>query len=549
MDTGRSDLQVRPRDDGGFTIVEALVAVTILAIAIVLSVQPVMTALRGVSDARVITASENLAQAEIEMIRSLDYEQVGLPGRTPSGGLTESRDITVEGRRYVLDVDVQYAGSVTGLDVIPQGGDGVEGTWDPGVDYKIATVTVTADGRESDPVVMETIVAPTQVGQHEGIANARVLLDAHEPFAVSGEALPELQVQDSPTAPIESGMSATEQIWPAIPPGEYTVTVHDANGWIIHPDDVVVGLDVLTVVAGATVETTLRVYRPATIEMEVFDIETSDPIPDASLTLTLLTDDSSTAFLPGEYTIGNIMPDTYDVKITAPGYEDWTLGSVNVPGAYPDPVHEITAYMTPFESSTTTTSSSSSSTSTTSGGSSTTTSSTTTTTTTTLGRVPVEFVVVDNTGMVLAGADVDVTHSSDGPFSGVTNAFGKIVFNLLDGEDYTAVGSTDWGHSPDTDPVSVGGWIDALELGRPGGYGYMRLEGGADAEFGYKAPGADWVLMPSNHEGKASFVSVEGWHRVGKRCLANGEVYGVKWVYVNANENRSTSVSGWCPPS
>ena len=66
---------------------------TILAIGIVLSIRPVMTALQAVSDSRVISVSENLAQAEIEVIHSLNYDQVGLPGRTPDGSLVENREI------------------------------------------------------------------------------------------------------------------------------------------------------------------------------------------------------------------------------------------------------------------------------------------------------------------------------------------------------------------------------------------------------------------------------------------------------------------------
>ena len=77
--------------------------------------------------------------------------------------------------------------------------------------------------------------------------------------------------------------------------------------------------------------------------------------------------------------------------------------------------------------------------------------------------------MVDNRNMVVAGADVEVTHPSDGPFSGITDAFGRITFNLLDGEQYTAVGSTDWGHGPDSEPVDVGGSIDVLQLSRPSG--------------------------------------------------------------------------------
>ncbi|MEE9205542.1 MAG: hypothetical protein V3U50_01030 [Acidimicrobiia bacterium] len=156
--------------------------------------------------------------------------------------------------------------------------------------------------------------------------------------------------------------------------------------------------------------------------------------------------------------------------------------------------------------------------------------------------------MVDNRNMVVAGADVEVTHPSDGPFSGITDIFGRITFNLLDGEQYTAVGSTDWGHGPDSDPVDVGGSIDALELSRPSGKGTMTLSGGTDAEFLYRASSSNpWTVMPANFTDQASFVDFGGWFEVAKRCLGNGEVEGTKSVKIKSGENRSASISGWCP--
>jgi len=550
-----ADSRVRPRFDDGFTIVEALVAVTILALAIVVSIKPVMTALQAVSDSRVISVSENLAQAEIEVIHSLNYDQVGLPGRSPGGSLEEYREITVAGRRYVVDLDIQYAGSVTGLSVIPQGGDGVEGSFDFGVDYKVVKVSVTADGRESDPIVMETIIAPSRVGQHEGIANAKVNLAAHEPFAPSNFDLPKLKIHAPPAAAIRSGLAADEQNWPAIAPGTYTVLIDDGNGWTIHPADVIAGLDQLVVTVGSIAETTLRVYRPATFELEVLDLYTLDPIADASLTLTNLDSGTPVAYAPGEYTITGLMPEAYGVEVTAPGYFDWTLVSLNIPAAYPDPNHALTAYLDPIGGSTTTTTGGSTTsttggtTTTTTGGTTTTTSGATTTTTTAPGiRTAVEFDVIDNRNMAVAGASVVITHPSDGPFSGVSDIYGRITFNLLDGEQYTAVGSTSWGHGPDTDTVDVGGSIDELKLTRPSGKGTMTLRGGTDAEFLFRSSDSNpWTVMPANYQGEASFVGDGGWFQVAKRCLGNGQVEGTTWVKIRSGRNRSTSVSGWCP--
>ena len=534
------DRRVRARFDDGFTIIEAMVAVTVLAIAIVVSIRPVVTALQAVSDSRVISVSENLAQAEIEVINSLSYEQVGLPGRSPEGSLDEYREITVAGHRYVLELDIQYAGSVTGLSVVPQGGDGVEGSFDFGVDYKTVKVTVTADGRESDPIVMETIVAPSRVGQHEGIANAKVNVAAHEPFAPSNFDLPKMMIHAPPAAEIRSGVAAEEQNWPAIPPATYTVLVDGGNGWIIHPADIIGGLDQLVVTVGSIAETTLRVYRPATLELEVLDLYTLDPLADASLTLTNLDSGTPVAYAPGEYTVTGLMPEAYGVKVTGPGYFDWTLVSLNIPAAYPDPNHQLTVYLDPIGGSTTTT---------TGGSTTTTTGGSTTTTTIAPGvRSVVEFSVLDNTKMAVAGADVVVTHPSDGPFSGVTDIYGRISFNLLDGEDYTADGSTGWGHGPVEKTVTVDGSSVELKLERDDSKGTMTLSGGTDAELLFRLTDSNpWTVMPANYQDKASFVGDAGWYQVAKRCLDNGEVEGITSVKIDKKKNRSTTISGWCP--
>jgi type II secretory pathway pseudopilin PulG len=115
-------------------MIEIIVAVSVLLIAILMSMQPVMGALVRIAEARRVTVASNLAQAEIEAIRALEYEDVGTVGHAPEGDLPRERVVEVDGRRYLIEVAVSFQGSATGLDVIDQGGDGVEGAWDAGVD-------------------------------------------------------------------------------------------------------------------------------------------------------------------------------------------------------------------------------------------------------------------------------------------------------------------------------------------------------------------------------------------------------------------------------
>ena len=69
--------------ESGFGVVEAMVAVTILAIALMLSIQPLMASLNRLDGSQNLSAAEKLAQSEIEAIQALDYDDVGLPGFTP----------------------------------------------------------------------------------------------------------------------------------------------------------------------------------------------------------------------------------------------------------------------------------------------------------------------------------------------------------------------------------------------------------------------------------------------------------------------------------
>lgn len=553
-------MSTSPRDDG-FTVIEAMVAVSVLAVALALTIQPVMAALRRVSDARVILVAENLAQAEVESLRALDYEDVGLPGRTPAGVLTPERQVDVEGRVYTVALDVTYAGSLTGVDVIPQGGDGVEGAWDPGVDYKVAVVTVTAEGREHDPIVMETIVAPRTIGAHEGIANARIYLAAYEPFLPGEFRLPTLQVQAPPSGPITSNLRADVQVFPAIPAGDYTVSLAVADGWLIHPDDVLAGADRLEVRAGHLVETVLRVYRPATLRVVVIDDATGAAISNARLSYKNLPRNQSTTLVAGEYTATGLIPDAYDLTVTASGYQDWTLRSVNVPANYPDPVHEITVRMvsqsvvttttttTTVPATTTTTTVPGATTTTTVPGATTTTTVAATTTTMALGPArEVRFTVTDATGRAIAGATVTVPHPTRGTIVAGTDEDGRAYINLEQRYGYTATASTSWGHgsaSASFDPADTTR-VD-LTLTRPAGKGLMGMLGGRKAEFLYRAQGAGtWIVMPPNADDEASFVGSPGTFEVAKRCTKDGKVVDQRTVTVAYNENRSVDLKSKC---
>ena len=340
---------VRSRDDSGFTVVEAMVAVAILAIAISLSIQPVLSTLGFINQSQIVSTAENLAQTEIEQIRAIGYDDVGLPGFTPSGVLTPSKTVVVEGRTYTIDVSVTYAGSVTGLNVVSGGGDGVPGVWDPGVDYKYVEVTVTPQDRTYDPIVMQTIVAPPTVGAHETIANIRVLVAAFEPIGGSSTvALPSLKLTSLTNPTVKSHTRTGTQVFPAIPEGVYSVELDIADDWQIVPEDVLGGATSVIATASTTADAVVRVFLPAQLTLEIVDADTGLPVVPNSVTLTRVATGDETNLTGGTLVATGLVPDIYDVLVSAGGYESAALTSVQIPSEYPTVTDTLRVELTPF---------------------------------------------------------------------------------------------------------------------------------------------------------------------------------------------------------
>ncbi|MCJ7726857.1 MAG: hypothetical protein MUP76_10795 [Acidimicrobiia bacterium] len=547
-------------EEEAFSMIEAMVAVTILMIAIMMSMQPMMAAMIRVADARTLTISENLAQAELESIRSLRYQDVGSPGYTPSGVLPRSRVVNIEDRDYQVDIEVTYQGSISGLEIVAQGGDGVQGTWDPGVDYKIAKVTVTASDSSSPQVVMETLVAPGNIGAHEGIANIRVTLAKYEPFEPSDIGYPALAIQSSPSLPIRSGTRLEQQVFAAIDEGAYVVSMDIADGWVVHPADTAAGLLNVTATAGLLTETTFRVYRPARLIATITNADTGDPVSEARIRLVHTSSGVQTDYAPGEHTISGLIPDAYDITVSAAEYFAYSATSVNIPGDYPDPDHLLNVALVPIPPPTTTsTSTTTTTTSTTVVGATTTTtlptattttsttSTTTTTTTPPANLVTVTFTVRDNTDREVNGATVTVDHPTRGVLTAVTDHHGRAYLDLEAATTFTATATTPWGHGPDSETFNTGNDVTiSLRLQRPLGMGTYVLKGGDHAQF-LVSQGTGWMILPPNHDDEASFVRPGGWVLVAKQCDANGSIKGTTWVYVRSGRNLASTIYGYCP--
>ncbi len=368
-------ISARLAREDGFTLVEALVAVSLLTIAIVLTITPVLAGFDVLSEAKVATIASNLAQARVEEIRSLRYGDLGFPLGVPEGILAASETVTAQNIDFIITTDVKYFGSVNGEGekVIEQGGDGVQGLPDLGINYKEVTVTVSHHAGAIRPVVMQTIVAPPNIAAHDGKANVIVELIREEPAGkvASPVAYPQVfLVRDtSPFIPF-GGTLASSQIFAGVPASgtgatDYyyharlgaTLTSYEAaGGWRIHPIDIDIETDRVHMGPTETATVPLRIYRPANIEVRLFDDATSLPVTgDATLILDYDGGGSATftqaspewdgsGWLVTNLDGAPVVPGTFTFTASAFGYLAQTDADVVVPVDYPFDPHHVQAF-------------------------------------------------------------------------------------------------------------------------------------------------------------------------------------------------------------
>ena len=79
--------KARKRKSGGFTVIEAIAAMTVLAIAATAVAAGLITASNSVGNSVKKSVANDIAQAELENARALPYEKLGTVGGFPTGNI------------------------------------------------------------------------------------------------------------------------------------------------------------------------------------------------------------------------------------------------------------------------------------------------------------------------------------------------------------------------------------------------------------------------------------------------------------------------------
>jgi len=507
MKCDTTKLRAAAISDRGFGLVEAVVATALFLILIVISIGPIMSSLDRLGTARLTTEAEKLAEARLESIRALDFDDVGLTVGNPSGVIPAS--FTVSGKTaWVIDTDIQWQGAVTGIDP---------------ANYKVVDITIKHPDGVIDPLSFSSIVAPDRLLDASNKANVTIDLNLMEPTP-SGQPTPQVYLIKTNGSGTESGAiypvsgaTATQFQYPLLNPTDpnpgdpnYEMVMRlgpnlgdvEASGWHIAPNTLVSGSDTFQLFEAQILTDVLPIYRPAELEVWVEDKDTGLPINNAQLTLFngTLTEVYTTSdghfFVEDAYGYP-LAPDTYDITVQAAGFAAETKASVVVPSGYPSPLHTETFELEVQVGS------------------------------------PVTFRVKES-DYNIPNAIVTVP----GAGSGVTDGDGRVTL-IVPAGNYTASVANTAGFNNQNKNFSSPSGLVTVTLSRPSGYRAVHLrDGGTGDRWGWRErwSGDAWADVPRDSSGNGVFaVPRNEWYEVALIC-ADDSIGWQRNKYVNSTE-------------
>lgn len=266
----------RHGQQGGFAYIEVLVSILILAIVAGAIFQGFAASSTQVGRSRLDSVSSKLAAGALEDARNLSYDDVGVVGGNPPGTIAASVDKVVNGTTYRITTTVVYVD------------DPAQGRPQTYVNYKKVTITVTPQVPVAKPVTASSIIAPPSYANIAGKATAVVtVVDGItlQPLqgatvTVNGSTSPtRIDSTDAQGKAVFAGLlpSATSNTSPQY----YYVASATLAGYLTHPDTPpTVTRQNLT--ASQTWQVTIKMYRPATITVNLVDSATGQPVTERS---------------------------------------------------------------------------------------------------------------------------------------------------------------------------------------------------------------------------------------------------------------------------
>jgi prepilin-type N-terminal cleavage/methylation domain-containing protein len=318
----------------GFGLIEVLIAITLFTVVSVFFVSSMLSSLTAYSLSKRRTLAEQTATKQLEEIRQLGYDSVGIVNGNPPGTVAATRTVTIGGSPFTVATQIEYVN-----DPLPNG-------YTTAANYKRVSVQVSNSAKTL--ASLETLVAPpTAPGLTKSVIVATVS-DSETNAIVSGA---RVDLQTGPSAPradVTPGTDGTVTFAGLTPnpttglTAYYDLAVTPPTGYELLPEDKTPNPPAHKQVApGEFFRTSLRVYKPCTITVNLVDAAGLPFTATSTVTINSSSRGTQTFTVTGgtlaltDFNGVKIVPGPYTVAATAS--PDFVGRSVqqNVPNVYP----------------------------------------------------------------------------------------------------------------------------------------------------------------------------------------------------------------------
>jgi type II secretory pathway pseudopilin PulG len=336
------------RLEGGFLLIEALIALTVFAVVATGLVNIVLSSTNATTRVKLQTISEQGVMAQIEQIRAMNYNDVGTVNGCVAGPLSATQPFTKDlqnnnlGVNATMHTDVEYASA------------NVPGTADTGADYKTVKVWITRNSDGATLAQGTTFLAPGQ----ESSQTTATIQAAVSDYGAAGTPMQGVQVNlaTGPSAPASCTTNASGSVtFPGLTANPtsgsqayYDLSITPPAGYQVLSDDAAGQPPVHVQLSPTQIwSTSLSVYKPATIVVDLLNPDGSQYTGSASVTVT--SNDARTtgiaktfSYSGGPLSITNVVPadapylvpGQYSLQVSQFGYQT-VSDTGTVPAGYP----------------------------------------------------------------------------------------------------------------------------------------------------------------------------------------------------------------------
>jgi type II secretory pathway pseudopilin PulG len=322
----------------GFGLIESVMAMSMFAVVSAPLAGVMLASVATQRGAHERTLAVQTAQTQIEGIRALPYDSVGVVNGNPAGTITATVPASQLG---IQGLDATVTTKVSFMDDAPAT------SYRTRADYKRLIVTITRNSDQRRLVQQATYVAPpgagAYAGQSQGIVLAQVIdLVLNTPLVNAS-----VNIAGGPS-PTRNDLTdaAGQAVFPSLLPTTAAQPAYDVTvatpGYTVLKDDLPPAAAAHTsIVAGQTFQTVLRAYKPCTIVVTAANSNGTPYTGTATATISSSRGTQSISFTGPQLTVTSIAGEPvvpnlqYTVRILAPNGMYSAPVQALVPTSYP----------------------------------------------------------------------------------------------------------------------------------------------------------------------------------------------------------------------